>query len=137
MFSDMTTSENKTEFSDIGTCCFCGFECNPLSQSCGSCARGISGAAIGLPVPDHLKKFVYNYPYCESCGTEGPIHLSTLENYEKSSFCYCKECLEKKEEKNMCEKCHKNIKGFTCEADDTFMYICYKCKCNGKTCEYC
>ena len=46
---------------DIGICCFCGFECNPMSQSCGSCARGISGAAIGIPVPSHLRKFVYGH----------------------------------------------------------------------------
>lgn len=24
---------------DIGTCCYCGFECNPNSQACGSCMR--------------------------------------------------------------------------------------------------
>ena len=42
-----------------GTCCFCDGECNPLSQSCGLCARGLSGAALGLPVPRHLRKFIY------------------------------------------------------------------------------
>lgn len=47
--------KNQTE----GICCFCGFDCNPMSQSCGSCMRGISGAAIGLPVPSYLKKIVY------------------------------------------------------------------------------
>lgn len=41
-----------------GICCFCGYECNPLSQSCGSCARCISGAAFGIPVPEYLKKFI-------------------------------------------------------------------------------
>jgi len=25
--------------SEVNTCCFCGDECNPNSQSCGSCAR--------------------------------------------------------------------------------------------------
>ncbi len=24
---------------EIGLCCFCGEECNPCSQSCGTCAR--------------------------------------------------------------------------------------------------
>jgi hypothetical protein len=43
---------------DIGTCCFCGDECNQMSQSCGSCARGLSGIAIGLPVPEHLIEFL-------------------------------------------------------------------------------
>jgi hypothetical protein len=42
----------------IGTCCYCGDECNPQSQQCGSCARGLSGAAIGLPVPGHLHTFI-------------------------------------------------------------------------------
>lgn len=107
----MSASENKTEFFDVGTCCFCGFECNPLSQSCGSCTRGISGAAIGLPVPDHLKKFVYHYPYCESCGAYNPTALDTLEKYKDSSFFYCQSCLDKKEEKDTREKCNKNIMG--------------------------
>lgn len=26
----------------IGTCCFCGGECNPCSQACGMCARSLS-----------------------------------------------------------------------------------------------
>jgi len=30
-----------------------------MSQSCGYCARGISGVAIGLQVPYELRKFVY------------------------------------------------------------------------------
>lgn len=25
---------------EVGTCCFCQGECNPMSQSCGQCARG-------------------------------------------------------------------------------------------------
>lgn len=133
----MTTSENKKYFLDIGTCCFCGFECNPLSQSCVSCARGISGAAIGLPVPDHLKKIVYNYPCCDSCGAENAIALDTFEKYKDSLFFYCQNCLDKKEEKNMCEKCHKNIMGFTCEENENFIFVCYDCKCNRKSCEYC
>jgi hypothetical protein len=42
----------------IGKCCFCGDDCNPMSQSCGSCARGMSGAVLGLPVPEYLKQFL-------------------------------------------------------------------------------
>lgn len=41
-----------------GICCFCGGECNPMSQSCGFCARGLSGIAVGIPVPKHLKHFL-------------------------------------------------------------------------------
>lgn len=45
---------------NIGVCCFCGFECNPLSQSCGLCARSISGIALGIPIPPYMRDFVYN-----------------------------------------------------------------------------
>jgi hypothetical protein len=31
-----------------GICCFCGFACNPLSQSCGTCVRNINGHYMGL-----------------------------------------------------------------------------------------
>lgn len=83
----MTTSENKTELLGVGTCCFCGFECNPLSQSCSSCSRSISGAAIGIPVPHHLKRFVYISPLCKICGVYNP----------KGSSLFCQRCLDKKE----------------------------------------
>ena len=40
---------------DIGTCCFCGDECNPCSQSCGRCARSLTGFSLGWnPLPSHL-----------------------------------------------------------------------------------
>ena len=35
----------------IGKCCFCGDDCNPMS-------RGMSGAVLGLPVPEYLKQFL-------------------------------------------------------------------------------
>ena len=53
--SQLHNNEHKKEF--VGECCFCGDQCNPLSQSCGSCSRGISGSAIGIPIPEHLKLF--------------------------------------------------------------------------------
>lgn len=28
-------------------CCICGFECNPSSQSCGSCTREVSAYSLG------------------------------------------------------------------------------------------
>ena len=39
-------SYSDTEYSsdynfDVGECCFCGCECNPLSQSCGACPRNM------------------------------------------------------------------------------------------------
>jgi hypothetical protein len=32
---------------DIGTCCYCGEECNACSQSCGSCARSMNAISLG------------------------------------------------------------------------------------------
>ena len=57
----MESTKNQRDKLNIGICCFCGFECNPLSQSCGSCARGISGVALGIPIPPYMKDFVYNH----------------------------------------------------------------------------
>ncbi len=34
--------DDNTEEPEVGTCCFCKGECNPASQSCGSCARSLS-----------------------------------------------------------------------------------------------
>lgn len=53
-----TDEEEPQEDMGIGKCCFCGDDCNPMSQSCGSCARGMSGAVLGLPVPEYLKQFL-------------------------------------------------------------------------------
>lgn len=58
--NEMESTKNQQDKLNIGICCFCGFECNPLSQSCGSCARGISCVALGIPVPSHIRDFVYN-----------------------------------------------------------------------------
>ena len=49
--NDSASSETD-ESSDIeeevrGTCCFCGYECNPCSQACGSCARSATAYALG------------------------------------------------------------------------------------------
>lgn len=49
--NDSASSETD-EPSDIeedarGTCCFCGHECNPCSQACGSCARSATMDALG------------------------------------------------------------------------------------------
>ena len=32
---------------EYGKCCFCNGPCNPQSQSCGSCARDVTGYALG------------------------------------------------------------------------------------------
>jgi hypothetical protein len=46
--------ENNNE--EVGKCCFCGFGCNPCSQSCGGCARIITGHALGWNnLPPYLK----------------------------------------------------------------------------------
>lgn len=36
---------------DIGICCFCGQECNPYSQTCGRCARALTGFSLGWNPP--------------------------------------------------------------------------------------
>lgn len=42
--------------SDVGICCFCGDGCNPNGQSCGRCARALTGFTLGWnPLPDHMK----------------------------------------------------------------------------------
>ena len=45
----------------FGKCCFCQEQCNMLSQSCGTCARNITGYSIGINnnLPDNLKEFLY------------------------------------------------------------------------------
>jgi len=32
---------------NVGKCCFCNNDCNPMSQSCGRCARQVTGYALG------------------------------------------------------------------------------------------
>jgi hypothetical protein len=58
--------EDQLEIKDEGICCYCGYECNPFSQSCGTCSRGLSGVAIGIPVPEYLKtlegeNYIFSY----------------------------------------------------------------------------
>lgn len=40
----MSKKEENTQYNEleVGQCCFCGDECNPLSQSCGTCARSMT-----------------------------------------------------------------------------------------------
>jgi hypothetical protein len=113
-------SENNESYENNGTCCFCGFECNSSSQSCGFCTRGISGHSIGLPVPAHLKKFIPGLSdikntvradlrnsidkdvdlkiLCESCGTthfipsEWSCVSCSLNGFENESSYFCPLC---------------------------------------------
>ena len=49
-------SDNQTEV-EIGICCFCGYDCNIHSQSCGSCSRSLSGYSIGINnLPNYLEE---------------------------------------------------------------------------------
>jgi hypothetical protein len=57
--TEILKEESKVDPVELpGICCFCGYECNPLSQSCGSCSRRLSGAVFGQPVPEYLKKYM-------------------------------------------------------------------------------
>lgn len=99
---------------EMDECCFCGGECNQMSQLCGSCSRGIVGGCIPIRPPVHLKKYLNNY-CCQSCGTkENNIQLSEIKDYEESTFIYCLDCLGKNDND-----------------------LIYDCKCNGEKCEYC
>lgn len=53
-------SDEDEEEEEKGVCCFCGFECNPASQSCGTCAREVSGYSIGIrrTPPSYKKEFL-------------------------------------------------------------------------------
>lgn len=31
-----------------GKCCYCGFDCNKLSQTCGVCSRDLNSFLLGL-----------------------------------------------------------------------------------------
>ncbi len=42
----MSGEQENTNY-EIGTCCFCGGECNAASQDCGTCARRLTGWALG------------------------------------------------------------------------------------------
>jgi len=35
----------------IGVCCFCGDDCSAFSQSCGRCARYLTGEVMGWDIP--------------------------------------------------------------------------------------
>lgn len=71
---------------DIGTCCFCGYECNPCSQSCGSCVRSITGSSFGWnELPDHLQHVYDPDMELETIGEtfrddeyQGDIHYSGI-----------------------------------------------------------
>lgn len=45
-YSSLEYSSDEFEY-EIGKCCFCGDECNPDSQSCGSCARDMTMMSMG------------------------------------------------------------------------------------------
>ena len=51
----------------IGECCFCKGDCNPLNQSCGSCARSMTGFSIGInKLPIHLRHVYSDRKNCEN-----------------------------------------------------------------------
>lgn len=48
---------SQSDHLDIGTCCFCGGECNPCSQSCGVCSRSLSSYGFDFG-PRHLPPYL-------------------------------------------------------------------------------
>jgi hypothetical protein len=43
----------------IGKCCFCNEDCNSFSQSCGNCARSLTGAAMGWDINPNSIVIIY------------------------------------------------------------------------------
>jgi hypothetical protein len=41
-YEDKEIEPKQYEDKERGTCCFCGDDCNPYSQSCGYCSRQLS-----------------------------------------------------------------------------------------------
>ena len=59
MSKNETKDINNTEYlqQERGTCSFCKGDCNILSQSCGFCARTLTGHFLGWnPLPDYILK---------------------------------------------------------------------------------
>ena len=47
MDTNMNTDNLEPNVWEDGVCCFCSGPCNPLSQSCGTCSRQITGWSVG------------------------------------------------------------------------------------------
>jgi hypothetical protein len=79
------------------------------------------------------------YSICQFCNRteeyDKQFHMKNMKNYKDSSFSYCEECYNNLDTR--CEICNTHIQGYTCEKDNDYFYICYSCKCNDLTCEYC
>lgn len=54
----MITKNIKNGIGKSNTCFYCGFECNPSSQACGSCMRDATMYSSGMKinVPRYIKK---------------------------------------------------------------------------------
>jgi len=91
-----------------GICCFCSEECNPMSQSCGRCARLLTGYSLGwnklpdyfkyTPLYENVKEEVVKeevvqkhnvqsdpdvyYPICQKCNRKFPC----LEKFREECF---------------------------------------------------
>jgi hypothetical protein len=67
-----------------GSCCFCNEECNPCSQSCGRCARQMTGWAIGM----NTNKFVLK-PTLEDLQDENDKLREALAEWDISECVTC------------------------------------------------
>lgn len=74
----------------VGKCCFCGEECNWMSQSCGFCARRATGKLLAMSPTEAVE--TARYPYLRDRGAD---FRASLEIYVNSG----KEEEEEKEEK--------------------------------------
>jgi hypothetical protein len=89
------TQEINFDEEEYGTCCFCGDYCNSSSQSCGGCARNLTGIAIGWNSPhsfqqhtivvDGLGHGVVSIVACEPTSPDYSDYETTTPGYEPIS----------------------------------------------------
>lgn len=80
-------SDSDNEY--YGKCCFCDCPCNPASQACGSCARGLN--TFYLDYPKTMEKISNKYSdetdtmdivggICNECGKDCKTNESICES---------------------------------------------------------
>lgn len=82
-------------FEAPGICCYCGWECNPASQACGTCARDVTMFMIGmkrlrydlipkvLDVPNCTAREARSLRLKRRNGEATDMELAILEKYEQ------------------------------------------------------
>jgi len=64
-----------------GVCYICNGDCNPCSQTCGSCARDLTMVMIGMKNTDNVKPDVEKY--LESLYNEPTVNTLSTDNFPR------------------------------------------------------